>query len=82
LSASANFADRGYRMVSATGPHGRILGFLGLPRLSPVSAIYTVVVNDEGYPVQMTDPTSRQRGRPTETKQQLSENRFVTESNI
>jgi hypothetical protein len=25
---SAKFADRGYRVVSATDPHGRILGFL------------------------------------------------------
>jgi hypothetical protein len=31
---------------------------------------------------QMTDPTSRQRGRPTETIQQLSENNLRTESNI
>jgi hypothetical protein len=31
---------------------------------------------------QMTDPTSRQRGRPTETRQQLSENILPTESNI
>jgi hypothetical protein len=31
---------------------------------------------------QMTDPTSRQRGRPTETRQQLSENNLRTESNI
>jgi hypothetical protein len=30
----------------------------------------------------MTDPTSRQRGRPTETGQQLSENKLRTESNI
>jgi hypothetical protein len=31
---------------------------------------------------QMTDPTSRQRGRPTETRQQLWENNLRTESNI
>jgi hypothetical protein len=30
----------------------------------------------------MTDPTSRQRGRPTKTRQQISENSFRTESNI
>jgi hypothetical protein len=30
----------------------------------------------------MTDPTSRQRGHPTETRQQLSDNNFRTESNI
>jgi hypothetical protein len=30
----------------------------------------------------MTDPTSRQRGHPTETRQQLSENNLQTESNI
>jgi hypothetical protein len=30
----------------------------------------------------MTDPTSRQRGRPTETRQQISENNLRTESNI
>jgi hypothetical protein len=30
----------------------------------------------------MTDPTSRQRGRSTETRQQLSENNLGTESNI
>jgi hypothetical protein len=31
---------------------------------------------------QMTDPTSHQRGRPTETRQQISENNLRTESNI
>jgi hypothetical protein len=31
---------------------------------------------------QMTEPTSRQRGRPTETRQQLSGNNLRTESNI
>jgi hypothetical protein len=30
----------------------------------------------------MTDPTSRQRRRPIETKQQLSDNKLSTESNI
>jgi hypothetical protein len=30
----------------------------------------------------MTDPTSRQRGRPTKTKQQLLDNNIRTESNI
>jgi hypothetical protein len=30
----------------------------------------------------MTDPTSRQRGRPTETRQQISDNNGQTESNI
>jgi hypothetical protein len=30
----------------------------------------------------MTDPTSRQRGRPTKTRQQLSENNLRTETNI
>jgi hypothetical protein len=30
----------------------------------------------------MRDPTSRQRGRPTETRQQLSDNTLRTESNI
>jgi hypothetical protein len=30
----------------------------------------------------MTDPASRQGGRPTETRQQLSDNNFRTESNI
>jgi hypothetical protein len=30
----------------------------------------------------MTDPTSRQRGRPTETRQQLSDNNLWTESII
>jgi hypothetical protein len=30
----------------------------------------------------MTDPTSRQRGRPTETRQQISENNLQTERNI
>jgi hypothetical protein len=30
----------------------------------------------------MIDSTSRQRGRPTETRQQLSENNIRTESNI
>jgi hypothetical protein len=30
----------------------------------------------------MTDPTSRQRGRPTETRQQIIENNLRTESNI
>jgi hypothetical protein len=30
----------------------------------------------------MTDPTSRQRGRPTKTRQQLSENNLRAESNI
>jgi hypothetical protein len=30
----------------------------------------------------MTDPTSRQRGRPTDTRQQLSDNNLRTESNI
>jgi predicted ABC-class ATPase len=30
----------------------------------------------------MTDPTSHQRGHPTETRQQLSENNLLTESNI
>jgi hypothetical protein len=29
-----------------------------------------------------TDPTYRQRGRPAETRQQLSENNLRTESNI
>jgi hypothetical protein len=31
---------------------------------------------------QMTDPTYHQRGRPAETRQQLSENNLRTESNI
>jgi hypothetical protein len=31
---------------------------------------------------QMTDPTSRQRGRPRKTRQQISENNLLTESNI
>jgi hypothetical protein len=30
----------------------------------------------------MTDPTSRQRGRPKKTRQQISENNIRTESNI
>jgi hypothetical protein len=30
----------------------------------------------------MTDSTSRQRGRPTEARQQLSESNLPTESNI
>jgi hypothetical protein len=30
----------------------------------------------------MTDPTSRQRGRPTKTRQQISENNLPTDSNI
>jgi hypothetical protein len=30
----------------------------------------------------MTDLTSRQRGRPTETRQQISESDLLTESNI
>jgi hypothetical protein len=30
----------------------------------------------------MTDPTSRQRGRPTETRQQLSEKNLGAKSNI
>jgi hypothetical protein len=29
---SANFADRGCRIVSATDPHGRIIGFLDRSR--------------------------------------------------
>jgi hypothetical protein len=31
---------------------------------------------------QMIDPTSRQKGRPTETRQQILENNLRTESNI
>jgi hypothetical protein len=31
---------------------------------------------------QMTDPTSRQRGRPTKTRKQIPENNLRTESNI
>jgi hypothetical protein len=38
------FADRGYRLISATDPHGRILGFLDLELLLFLSSTYSVVL--------------------------------------
>jgi hypothetical protein len=43
---------------------------------------FSGVLNKSQDDGKMTDPTSRQRGRPKKDKQQISENNLRTESNI
>jgi hypothetical protein len=52
-------------MVSATDPHGRILGFLDRRN------IFYIMTNDlllQTMALTKTDPSSRRRGRPTKTR--------------
>jgi hypothetical protein len=55
-----------------------------IPRLAPLLLPASAPYSSGSVPParQMTDPTSRHRGRSTETRQQISENNLRTESNI